>query len=152
MTYSQYLQSSHWQEKRKVKLSNCDHCQICDSKNNLHIHHKRYVIGEKEASLSFKRGLDIKSGSVLGREKTCDLEVLCSSCHRYWHAYFKDRYLTHKKANQIRRLIKLSVPRKYAFMVTKNFILYSPVLLEAKRRQLALEQGVVASRSVANCN
>jgi hypothetical protein len=134
MTYSQYLQSAHWQETRKIKLADSDHCQICDKQNNLHIHHKRYTIGEKEARLSTKRGLNVKEGSVLGREKTCDLIVLCSSCHRLWHSYFGDRYLTHKKASQIRRLLKFRVIKDKAFMITKNFVLYTPILKEARRK------------------
>lgn len=135
MSYNNYLKSSHWKNTRKDKLSMCNHCQICDIEKNLHIHHKRYEISEKEAELSHKRLPEkIKAGSILCREEMKDLMVLCASCHKLWHSYFGKRYLTHKKANQIRRLIKYGVVKNKAFMVTKNFQLYTPILLEAKRR------------------
>lgn len=132
--YKDYLQSPHWKETRKAKLDTASHCQICESENNLHIHHKRYEIGEKEARLSIKRGLSIEPGTILGRELSKDLMTLCASCHKLWHSYFGKRYLTHKKANQIRRLIRLGITPKQAFFVTKNNVLYTPIIKMANSR------------------
>lgn len=136
MDYKNYLQSNHWKKLRSEKLADCDHCQICDSRESLVVHHKRYWIGEKEARLSGKRlSIPIDPGSLLGREMKKDLMILCSSCHRLWHYYFKNRYLTHKKASQVRRLIFLGVKRDQAFMVTKTNVLYNPVFIQAKDRE-----------------
>lgn len=136
MQYDKYLKSTHWQNIRMKKLDAGRFCNICQSVDNLHIHHRRYSIGNKEATNSKKRGLNIKAGSTLGREKLCDLIVLCGSCHRLWHAHFDKRYLTNHKASQISELIKYGVIKKQAFIITKNFNLYNLILTEAKKRTL----------------
>ncbi len=130
--YSRYLKSNHWKETREAKLTNVDHCQICDSNDNLVVHHKRYKIENKEAENAHKRiGRKLIAGSILYREENKDLMVLCRSCHSLWHSYFGRRYLTHKKASQIRRLLRYGIVKDKAFMVTKNNILYTPVLNKA---------------------
>ena len=66
--YSAYMNSEHWQLKKKAfkecKLfKGC--CQICSEKDNLHIHHKSYT--------------------RLGKEYLSDLVALCESCHFKLH-------------------------------------------------------------------
>ena len=72
--YKKYLQSDYW-EKRRVafKKKTYNRCFICHSKNNLHVHHKRY-----------KR----KGKSILYKEKNTDLRLLCADCHLKIHKYF----------------------------------------------------------------
>jgi 5-methylcytosine-specific restriction endonuclease McrA len=61
--YAKYLLSPQWQEKRKIALVRAfNHCQLCNSTNNLQVHHRTYA--------------------NLGNEKPEDLTVLCGNCHR----------------------------------------------------------------------
>jgi hypothetical protein len=115
MDYSKYLQSSHWQETRKERLSLCNHCTLCGASINLHVHHKRYTDYETKQS-------------ILGKEKMGDLSILCSSCHRLWHLYYGEKYLRHKIASKIRRLIKLGVQVKYAFLFSIQPDAYTKLL------------------------
>ena len=110
MEYSQYLQTPHWQEIRTEKLSKVDHCQICDSKEKLHVHHKWYHVSEK---IAFHQ--DRESGNILFKEKIGDLIVLCASCHKLWHIYFGKVYLRHKFHSRLRKLIRHGIERKKAF-------------------------------------
>ena len=65
-SYKEYLFSKEWQTIRKQKLEQVgNRCQSCDSKNNLQIHHKTY-----------KR---------IYCEKSKDLIVFCSGCHKKSH-------------------------------------------------------------------
>lgn len=110
MTYSQYLQSTHWQETRKYKLTSHPQCQVCDSLEKLNIHHKRYKHNGK---------------SVLNNEKQSTLITLCSSCHRLFHKYIGIEYpKVNKRILQIRRLISLGVKKKFAFICTENIDLF----------------------------
>jgi uncharacterized protein YlaI len=66
-SYAEYLRSEHW---RKIKAwfrstKAKKYCYICESKDNLNLHHKTY-----------KR---------LGKEKWIDLVYLCERCHHYCH-------------------------------------------------------------------
>lgn len=70
--YTKYLNSDYW-KKRKVEFKSKTYkrCFVCRSKENLHVHHKRYWD---------------KNGSILFREKHTDLRLLCKTCHFYIHS------------------------------------------------------------------
>mgnify|MGYP001608226349 FL=1 len=122
MNYNLYLQTDHWQTTRKEKLSKVDHCQICDTKDNLHIHHRRYFL-PSDIAFHEKRN----SGNLLFNEKLGDLFVLCSSCHKLWHTYFGKTYLRHKIQSKIRRLLRSGVDRKKAFWLCTQPGLYQTI-------------------------
>ena len=64
--YPSYLVSEEWAERRAIMLNRADyHCQLCNSRESLQVHHKTY-----------KR---------IGRERISDLLVLCSDCHAVQH-------------------------------------------------------------------
>lgn len=106
MLYSSYLQTVHWQAKRREKLSDKNCCQICKSSNNLHIHHKHY---------------DTKEGkSIYFQERKEDLITLCGSCHSLWHKYIKELRKSNKKICRIRRLLELGIIKNKAFWLVGN--------------------------------
>ena len=63
MTYNEYLNSSTWRNIRADALRGAEHrCQVCDSPDDLEVHHRRYP--------------------TRGTERWPDhLTVLCSLCH-----------------------------------------------------------------------
>ena len=64
--YIQYLRTDHWQFQRKRALGFAKYrCQLCDSGDHLHVHHRTY---ERR-----------------GEEYLRDLLVLCQDCHRKHH-------------------------------------------------------------------
>lgn len=64
--YKNYLKTKHWKEKRKDVLKRAKYkCQLCSSKDKLHVHHNTYV--------------------NIGNEKKEDLIVLCEKCHSRFH-------------------------------------------------------------------
>lgn len=66
MAYEEYLKTPEWQERRKKALAYAKHrCQVCNSKDNLNVHHRTY--------------------ERLGEELPSDLTVLCYECHRLFH-------------------------------------------------------------------
>lgn len=61
--YREYLRSPHWQGVRKRSLARVGHrCERCGIGGSLQVHHKHY--------------------ETLGRERVCDIEVLCPMCHQ----------------------------------------------------------------------
>lgn len=87
--YSAYLQTKHWKEKRLLKLSQADNrCQICNSPDNLQVHHRVY--------------------HDLFNENDNDLIVLCISCHQLFHQHNKSE--SSKPKDKI-ALEKKSFPR-----------------------------------------
>jgi len=73
MNYKDYLQSEHWQNKRKEVISKQgNRCRICNSNKNLNIHHRTYRQYGK---------------SILGHELNLFLLPLCRDCHVLWHKY-----------------------------------------------------------------
>ena len=64
--YWDYLKSDHWQNFRRKILKHRNRCKRCGSKENLQVHHRYYKNGK---------------GSILGRERSRDVEVLCRACH-----------------------------------------------------------------------
>lgn len=69
MSYSKYLQSAEWQNRRKGALRRAGYrCQLCSNKDSiLDVHHRTY-----------KR---------LGDEHNSDLIVLCRECHDIFHTH-----------------------------------------------------------------
>jgi len=67
MTYSDYLQTPEWRERRAVAVDWArGACQLCNSeKKPLHVHHRTY--------------------DRLGAELPADLVVLCKDCHEKFH-------------------------------------------------------------------
>jgi len=67
MSYEHYLLSPEWRRKRQLVLKIYQNrCALCNSPNNLEIHHRTY----------WKNG-----ESQVGREKLSDLVCLCQECH-----------------------------------------------------------------------
>lgn len=65
-TYSEYIRSDEWKEKRKKAIKAADgKCQLCGSTTRINVHHRTY--------------------ERLGKEKPSDLTVLCESCHYNFH-------------------------------------------------------------------
>jgi len=65
MTYKEYLKTSHWLNKRKEVLEFWGNsCSVCNSTENLHVHHRFYN---------------------LFKEKISDCIVLCQNCHDCHH-------------------------------------------------------------------
>jgi hypothetical protein len=71
MTYSKYLQTPEWQERRLHHLKSADYrCQVCNSSNQpIDVHHRTY---ERRGEEQFK-----------------DLIALCRSCHELFHKQSK---------------------------------------------------------------
>ena len=64
--YKNYLKTKHWKDKRKDVLKRAKYkCQLCSSKDILHVHHNTY--------------------ENIGKEKKEDLIVLCEKCHSKFH-------------------------------------------------------------------
>lgn len=63
--YQRYLQSPHWQRLRATKLRKKQTCSICQSAEQIHIHH-----------LQYRHWWNVKSG---------DLRRLCAECHATAH-------------------------------------------------------------------
>ena len=67
MTYQEYLQSDHWQAKRKEALEfHGAICQCCQGVDNLEVHHEHYKTVGNE---------DVEN----------DLAILCKRCHFMEH-------------------------------------------------------------------
>lgn len=71
--YFAYLQTDHWKEMRRLALEHAEHrCQLCNSPDNLEVHHRTY--------------------ERMGRERLGDLTVLCTDCHGWHHGRASDRH------------------------------------------------------------
>lgn len=66
LPYREYLATQHWEMLRKRALESAKHrCQTCNSRGELHTHHRTY--------------------ESIGSEELSDLIVLCSKCHKLFH-------------------------------------------------------------------
>jgi 5-methylcytosine-specific restriction endonuclease McrA len=66
LPYQEYLQTPHWQLKRRKKLRLSGYrCERCAGKSELHVHHITYL--------------------NRGDERMKDLMVLCKKCHTLHH-------------------------------------------------------------------
>jgi len=119
MEYSQYLQTSHWQNKRQEKLEDKPICQVCKSSSCINIHHKKYKYEGK---------------SILFNERKEDLVTLCGSCHRLLHKYFGiEVHKLNKKICRIRRLMELGAVKKQAFYFASQDELFYSVKEELEK-------------------
>jgi hypothetical protein len=69
--YQKYLQSAHWQQRRKKAIEDNGHmCEKCDMPRWL-------------AQIAYQQDLNVHhlNYTNLGHEEDCDLEVLCRRCH-----------------------------------------------------------------------
>jgi hypothetical protein len=69
--YQKYLQSAHWQQRRKKAIEDTGHiCEKCDLPRWL-------------AQIAYQQDLNVHhlNYANLGHEEDCDLEVLCRRCH-----------------------------------------------------------------------
>jgi len=64
LPYSEYLKSHHWGAV-KARIKRRKTCQLCNSKEGLHVHHRTYE----------RRGEELDE----------DLVLLCAECHRKFH-------------------------------------------------------------------
>ncbi len=77
--YDEYLSSVRWKMTRIVAIKRAHgKCQVCDSTENLNVHHRKYDIGN---------------------EKVEDLTVLCRECHSLFHENKKARLFNDLKQN-----------------------------------------------------
>ncbi len=66
--YQAYLKSDEWKQTREEALEwACHRCQLCNSPDRLHVHHRTY--------------------ERIGCEDLADLTVLCSGCHDRHHLH-----------------------------------------------------------------
>ncbi len=64
--HKKYLQSQEWSKLKTQALSRANYkCQLCNARNELHIHHRTY--------------------NNIGNEDLDDLIVLCRKCHEKFH-------------------------------------------------------------------
>ena len=69
--YQKYLQSTHWQQRRKKAIEDSGNiCEKCDLPRWL-------------AQIAYQQDLNVHhlNYASLGHEEDCDLEVLCRRCH-----------------------------------------------------------------------
>ena len=68
--YAEYIQSHGWAEKKQARMKlDGDHCQGCQARENLQVHHITYA--------------------RLYRERMSDLVTVCTRCHRLIHRIYK---------------------------------------------------------------
>lgn len=80
MPYNKYLKTIYWHElKKTVHKIFGKKCEVCDSKNDIHIHHFNY--------------------SNRGKETFNDIAILCSLCHHAMHKH--EEQIFHPIANRI---------------------------------------------------
>lgn len=65
MDYNTYLTTNHWRFFRSEAIKFYQKCKVCNSENNLHLHHSNY--------------------ENIGRETFNDVVVLCQKCHKKFH-------------------------------------------------------------------
>lgn len=71
ISYTEYLQSDHWNKKKNEALSHYGgSCVLCSSKSYLNVHHRNY--------------------NNLWHELMSDLTVLCAKCHDSYHKIAKE--------------------------------------------------------------
>lgn len=91
MDYKAYLKSPEWTAKRdRLRVLRGERCERCGSSDRLEVHHPKYRDSW---------------GSILGRERDDQLELLCHDCHRSAHGllgrpvpYIESETLTSQEA------------------------------------------------------
>lgn len=83
--YNVLLKDPKWKKKRKEILNRDENkCVKCNSKNNLHVHHKRYILNRKPWEYD-----------------NFFLEVLCSVCHEKEHEKHISNFIISNKQSRI---------------------------------------------------
>jgi 5-methylcytosine-specific restriction endonuclease McrA len=103
MTYKELLQTKEWQNKRKLILKRDNYqCTTCNSKDNLHVHHKYYLEG--------KMPWEVPDDCLV---------TLCKICHKKEHKgkNIKSFIKKHPPKNNIKKLNKKR--REYNNMLNK---------------------------------
>lgn len=123
MSYSNYLNSNHWKETRKaVFRKKGEHCSICFSRKNIHVHHRFYTA---------------KGKSVLWKEKIGTLYPLCAKCHFLVHKYHGLNFL--RKSFFIRAnnavLLGFSIDHAIRFSFERKY--YSIMIHSNKKKKLS---------------
>lgn len=85
-----YLNSDHWKNLRKEKLSQFDFCEKCKSLNHLDVHH-----------INYKGLYDVKLS---------DLKVFCRNCHEKEHLK-KDKRKSKNWSNRNKKASDLKIPK-----------------------------------------
>jgi len=94
-SYEEYLDSDLWKRnKNTVLIALGRQCQICRSKEEIHVHH-----------VSYER---------IGRELVDDLAVLCKSCHKIVHAIVLKYPSKYKAETCHREILGLTVKEFFA--------------------------------------
>lgn len=66
MSYEEYLRSEHWERlKHKTLKIWGNRCALCNSPDNIHVHHRTY--------------------ERIGSEFVTDVIALCERCHKHYH-------------------------------------------------------------------
>jgi hypothetical protein len=107
LSYTEYLQSDHWQALRQRLIAKKKCCSICGSTDQLNIHHNTYRD---------------QQGRILGREKNSQLSVLCGRCHALYHSYFKQPALCKQFFKSVRRKIAHKIALDEAFRLSAREI------------------------------
>lgn len=109
--YTEYLQSSQWQTKRKQKAEEQNYtCQICHKRidKGFHIHHKTYR--------RFKK------------ERLTDLMFLCEDCHEQVHKTQKKgkrrRYMVNAHKNSCRHCGGVTFYLKKKWLLSRKYGVY----------------------------
>lgn len=103
-TYKEKLKDPRWESVRKRILSRDNNiCQLCGSPNNLHVHHKYYVL-DKEP---WEYPDDV-------------LITLCDLCHRVQH---------HKEPEDLLKQRLVNLVNEFVFMFTKSILEKDPLLI-----------------------
>lgn len=86
MSYTSYLKSEHWRERRSEFIRKSDKkCYICRVPTDLNVHHKRYSRNGE---------------SILYREENRDLMILCKDCHSFIHKYHLEEIMSQGKCKK----------------------------------------------------
>jgi len=124
MPYKEYLQSNHWKamRKRQLKLANYK-CGLCNSKDNLNVHHKTY--------------------ENRGDEKDEDLIVLCQECHAKFHGKFVEECNNIKAGEQIIPIVTKGLIKTKLFISDINQYLEENIL-DAKINEYILKNNITS--------
>lgn len=103
MEYKQYLLSDDWLTKRYKKKLRAKQCAICNSKDELHVHH-----------LNYKNLVDVELS---------DLRVLCRRCHFLAHELHKAGKYKFRSTNHHSRfsILKAAVKKELGLSRTNMF-------------------------------
>lgn len=104
MKYDDYLKSEDWLTKKYLKRLKRNNCAICNSKDNLHVHH-----------LNYKNLVDVDMS---------DLRVYCKRCHFLAHDLHKQGMYKFRSTNHHSRFtIQKAAVKKHLQLSSKNMFI-----------------------------